>query len=214
MTKIQKKPTRPRTKPPQVRREELLDAAEKLFLARGIAATSVDAIVAGADVAKGTFYLHFASKEQLLAALRQRFIDDYCSEVNAAVGKCRADDWTGRLGAWVAAGVDGYLDHHALHELVFHEFRPERRHATHRNSTVEQLSLLLAAGNSAGAWSVENPSLNATMLFHALHAALDEAAGRKSSTDRNKLVRALQTFFERALALPSGAIPHGARPVL
>jgi AcrR family transcriptional regulator len=214
MTNLRKKPARPRTKPPRVRREELLDAAENLFLARGIAATSVDAIVAGAGVAKGTFYLHFASKEQLLAALRQRFIDDFCSDIGAAVDRCRADDWRGRLGAWIAAGVGGYLDHHALHELVFHEFRPEHRHTAHGNSTVDQLALLLAAGNSAGAWSVEDPSLNATMLFHALHAALDEAAARKSNADRRKLVRALQAFFERALALPAGAVTHRARGVL
>jgi Bacterial regulatory proteins, tetR family len=37
--------TRPRTKPPEVRRRGLMDAAERLFLAQGIAATSVDAIV-------------------------------------------------------------------------------------------------------------------------------------------------------------------------
>ena len=68
-------PARPRTKPAEIRREELLDAAEQLFLTRGIAATSVDAIVGGADVAKGTFYLHFQSKEHLLAALQHGLPD-------------------------------------------------------------------------------------------------------------------------------------------
>src|SRR5271156_6479687 len=142
-TNINKPPrprTRPRTKPPEIRREELMDAAERLFLAQGIAATSVDAIVAGADVAKGTFYLHFQSKEQLLAALQQRFIDDFCADLQAAIDQRPANDWQGRLRAWVAAGVNGYLDRIALHEVVFHEFRPQDRHATHRNSTVEHLA--------------------------------------------------------------------------
>lgn len=44
---------RPRTKPAKVRREELIDAAECLFLAKGIVATSVGDMVATADVAKG-----------------------------------------------------------------------------------------------------------------------------------------------------------------
>ena len=109
---------------PEVRREELLDAAERLFLARGIAATSVDAIVAGADVAKGTFYLHFESKEQLLAALQQRFIDNSCADLRAAIDTCPAGRLAGPSRAWVAAGVDGYLDRIALHDVVFHEFRP------------------------------------------------------------------------------------------
>jgi AcrR family transcriptional regulator len=197
------KSARPRTKPPAVRRGELMDAAEQLFLARGIAATSIDAIVARADVAKGTFYLYFQSKEQLLAALQQRFIDDFCTELRAAVDKCPAGDWKARLRAWVAAGVDGHLDRIELHEVVFHEFRPDDPHTTHRNSTVDQLADFLAQGTRAGAWSIKDPRLLATMLFHALHGAVHETAARKK-IDRNSLVRALQAFFERAVtALPS-----------
>ena len=196
---------RPRTKPPEVRREELLDAAETLFLTHGIAATSVDAIVAGADVAKGTFYLHFDSKEHLLSALRQRYIDDYCKELQAAMDECPPDDWRGRLRAWVAAGVDGYLDHRALHDLVFHEFRPEPRHAAHKNSTADQLSDFLSAGSAAGAWTLGDPRLTAMMLFHALHGALEEGCARSpnadSPIDREQLTRTLYAFFEHALAL-------------
>ena len=206
-----RKTAQPRTKPPQIRREELLDAAETRFLARGIAATSVDAIVAGAGVAKGTFYLHFDSKEQLLAALQQRYIDNLCSELQGAMNKCRPDDWRGRLGAWVVAGVDGYLNRQALHDLVFHQFRPEQRQAAHKNTTVDQLADFLAAGSLAGAWPLEDPRLTAMMLFHALHGALDELATHKSNVRRRRLVRALQSLFERALGLPADAIPRTVR---
>jgi AcrR family transcriptional regulator len=205
-----RKTAQPRTKPPEVRREELLDAAETRFLARGIAATSVDAIVAGAGVAKGTFYLHFDSKEQLLAALQQRFIDNLCSELRAAMNGCRPDDWKGRLDAWVAAGVAGYLKRQALHDLVFHQFRPERRHATHENTTVDQLAEFLTAGGLAGAWSLQDPRLTAMMLFHALHGALDEVATHGPKVHRRRLTHALQSFFERALGLPKDAITRSA----
>ncbi len=192
------KPSRPRTKPPEVRREELMDAAEQLFLAQGIAATSVDAIVAGADVAKGTFYLHFQSKEHLLAALQQRFIDNFGADIRAAIERRPVNDWKGRLRAWVAGSVSGYLGRIALHELVFHEFRPDHRHATHRNTTVDQLAEFLAQGNSAGAWTIEDPRLLAILLFHALHGAVDDAATR-GRLNRKRLTRSLQEFFERAI---------------
>ena len=52
---------RPRTKPPQQRRDELMDAAQRLFLKQGVGPTTIDQITSGADVAKGTFYLHFSS---------------------------------------------------------------------------------------------------------------------------------------------------------
>jgi AcrR family transcriptional regulator len=194
------KSVRPRTKPPAIRREELMDAAEHLFLARGIAATSVDAIVARADVAKGTFYLHFQSKERLLAALQQRFIDDFCAELQTAIDRCRPGDWRARLRAWVAAGVDGYLDRRALHDLVFHEFRPEGGRATHKNSTVDQLAEFLRQGARAGAWSIRDPRLQAIMLFHALHGAVDHAT-TKSRVSRKLLTRTVQRFFASALSV-------------
>lgn len=50
-------------------REALLGAAEDLFGRHGFGAVSVDEIVARAGVAKGTFYNHFADKEDLAANL-------------------------------------------------------------------------------------------------------------------------------------------------
>ena len=60
-------------------RAALLGAAEELFGARAISSVSVDEIVARAGVAKGTFYNHFADKEDLaahLAVLIRRSVRD------------------------------------------------------------------------------------------------------------------------------------------
>jgi len=48
-------------------RAEIFQAAMGLFAARGFAASTVEQICAAADVAKGTFFLHFSSKAALLA---------------------------------------------------------------------------------------------------------------------------------------------------
>jgi AcrR family transcriptional regulator len=47
-------------------RGRIREVANQLFLARGFEATTVDAIVNAAGVSKGTFYLHFDRKEDLL----------------------------------------------------------------------------------------------------------------------------------------------------
>ena len=47
-------------------RAAIREAANRLFLERGVAATTVDAICAAADISKGTFYLYFHRKEDLL----------------------------------------------------------------------------------------------------------------------------------------------------
>ncbi len=54
-------------------RERLLETAERLIYASSIQSTGVDAIVRESGAARKSFYLHFSSKEQLIAeALRRR----------------------------------------------------------------------------------------------------------------------------------------------
>ncbi|KIL97592.1 Transcriptional regulator TetR family [Paramagnetospirillum magnetotacticum MS-1] len=63
--------TRTRSKP-SAKREAILDAAQRLFLVEGYAATSMDAVAAGAEVSKATIYAHFEGKDQLFAAIMHR----------------------------------------------------------------------------------------------------------------------------------------------
>ena len=53
-------------------RTELLAAAEELAAKRGLDTVSVDEITASANVAKGTFYVHFTDKSELVRAIGER----------------------------------------------------------------------------------------------------------------------------------------------
>jgi AcrR family transcriptional regulator len=53
-------------------RDALLDAAGRVFVERGFAGASVEAIAADAGYTRGAFYSNFASKEELFAELLQR----------------------------------------------------------------------------------------------------------------------------------------------
>lgn len=54
------------------RRNEILDAAERLFLERPEVLASMDELAEAAGIAKGTLYLYFPSKEEVLVALHER----------------------------------------------------------------------------------------------------------------------------------------------
>ena len=56
-------------KEPEVRSEELLDAAQHLFAANGYEKTMIRDIVRKVGVAKGTFYYYFPTKEAALEAI-------------------------------------------------------------------------------------------------------------------------------------------------
>lgn len=57
------------------RREEILDAARRVFASRGFRGTTIADIAEDAGIALGTIYLYFPSKEDVYAALRQRLMD-------------------------------------------------------------------------------------------------------------------------------------------
>ena len=107
-----------RTKPAEQRRADLLAAGEALFLARGIAATSLEDITRRAGVSKGLFYLYFPSKEDLVLALQEQFSRQLAERVAAAADIPAA--WTAKLDACVQASFECYRDLHDLHEVLFH----------------------------------------------------------------------------------------------
>jgi len=56
-----------RTRKKERTRAQIYDAAMQLFLARGYDAVTIDEICEAADVARGTFFLHFPAKDALLS---------------------------------------------------------------------------------------------------------------------------------------------------
>lgn len=53
----------------EVRKQEILMVARELFVTKGYDQTSVNDILKIVDIAKGTFYYYFKSKEEVLAAI-------------------------------------------------------------------------------------------------------------------------------------------------
>ena len=196
--------SRPRTKPPEERRDELMNAALRLFLKHGVGPTTIEQITSGADVAKGTFYLYFSSKEEVLAALGKRFAEELLAGIKAAIAAKRNEDWTGKLATWARAGVAGYLDAIRLHDVVFAgSHRPPTRKGLVDNIIIDHLARLLQAGAAAGAWSIDDPRSTAIFLFGGLHGLVDDACISEKRVSRSRLAQQLEQFCLRTVGLPS-----------
>ena len=68
------------------RKQELLKIAYDMFLSRGYENTSVDEIIAEAQIAKGTFYYYFPSKEQLLEDVIEMMIESESETAGQIIG--------------------------------------------------------------------------------------------------------------------------------
>jgi len=195
--------SRPRTKPPEERREELMNAAQGLFLEHGVAPTTIEQITTAADVAKGTFYLYFSSKEDILTALGDRFGQEHLKKIQAAIAEKKPEDWQGKLATWASAGVASYLDSIRLHDILFYGSRPATREGLVDNVVIDHLVELLQAGADAGAWTIDDPRFTAVFLFSGLHAVVDDAYSKEKRVNRTRLTQRLERLCFRAVGLPS-----------
>ncbi len=195
------KKSRPRTKPPEERREELMNAAERLFLKHGVGPTTIEQITLAADVAKGTFYLYFSSKEDVLAALEERFSRDLLTKIKSAVEEEPEKDWRGKLAAWVAACVHGYLDSIRLHDILFYTTRQTTREGLVDNIVIDHLVELLQCGADEGVWSIDSPRPLAVFVFSGLHAVVDDAYSKGEHMNRSRLIRRIEQMCARTLGM-------------
>jgi AcrR family transcriptional regulator len=194
-----KSKSRPRTKPPEERRDELMNAAERLFLELGVGPTTIEQITSGAGVAKGTFYLHFSSKDDIRAALGERFGQQLLTKITAAIADKQKQDWKGKLATWAATCVNGYLDSIQLHDILFYGSQPKEREGLVNHVVVDHLVALLEAGVDNGAWSIDDPRFTAVFLFSGLHGVVDDAYSKEKRVNRNRLVERLERQFSRAV---------------
>lgn len=79
------------------RRDQILSAAERLLASGDLETAAMDDVARAAGLAKGTLYLYFRTREELLLGLLERGLDDWLDAVDAAL--------TGGQGWLPASGV-------------------------------------------------------------------------------------------------------------
>jgi AcrR family transcriptional regulator len=192
---------RPRTKPPEERRDELMSAAERLFLKQGFGPTTIEQITAAAQVAKGTFYLYFKSKEDVRSGLGERFARDHLARIKTAVARKSQTDWKGRLAGWAAASVSFYLDSIKLHDVLFYEGRSPTREGLIDNIAITDLADMLRSGAEAGAWAIDDARSTAVFLFSGMHGVVDDAYSKELQVNRRRLAQRLEHLCFNAVRL-------------
>ncbi|WP_163509391.1 TetR/AcrR family transcriptional regulator [Fodinicola acaciae] len=179
----------PRTKPSEERRADLLDAAEELVLRDGVDALRIDDVTLGAGVAKGTFYLHFKTKDELIAALAERYVQRF-----VACQREASDGYAGveRIQRWLVAGIDTYTTDNRLHDVLF-------RHPAHTVYSGHNLAAGDLRDLLVETVDLPDPDATAILLYHALHGAADHVLHTPADRDRivAELVRLCQLVTAR-----------------
>jgi AcrR family transcriptional regulator len=183
----------PRRQPPDVRREQLLDAAEQVLVQRGLRATTVADVAEAAGVAKGTMYLYYESKDDLLAGLRSRYLEQYAEALRPSPDKSVSD----RIRQMIVGLFDFAGGHHDLHHLLFHEagFSEDDAFASVRDG----LTALIAEGVETGELRAQDVPTAAAFVLHGVHGALVDWLHGSSRTARRRVANEVADLVDRAL---------------
>lgn len=169
---------------PDVRRSELLKAALVVLRDVGPQRARVEDITHAAGAAKGTFYLYFASWNDLLAALREHLVASYAAEVRAKLADLSAMKWSD-IESECVRFVDFVVGLGDLHEAIFHG--PGIEHPVNKERSADALiAEMINAGIAAGTCRPVAAELAAPLLFSVLHATADAIArtgGREVKLD-------------------------------
>jgi TetR/AcrR family acrAB operon transcriptional repressor len=139
----------------EVRREEILAAAQACFREEGYHRTTVDDIAARAGLSKGAIYWHFKGKREVFYALFDRYLESFEAYPQAATGAPSAPEAFRRMAAVFREGIDEIMELVDLHfEYVAHASRERdlgdryrRMYETFRTVIEEQVSRGMREGD-------------------------------------------------------------------
>lgn len=193
----------------------LVDVAEDLFTTHGYASTSLDAIVAGAQVTKGALYHHFSGKQALFEAVFERVESDASRVIQKSL-RGHKDPWDkARAGLRAFLGV---VQEPRYRRIVIQEgpsvLGYERYREQEERSTFANVLEIVRAVLSAGTWNLDEEMLQtfARIFFGAMSSAGESvssaddpiAAATRVETAIGFILAGFQALADTGVELPAG----------
>ena len=205
--------TGPLTDKGQARQAELLAAARLVFERQGFLDTRVADIVAEANVAQGSFYTYFDSKDTIFRAVAQGVID---ATLTALHTDARAEDPFVRVRDAMQRFVDAYRPNARIIALIEQvgTFTPEMRdmRLALRSAFVDRSARGIRRLQQDG---IADPDLDVPVVAEVLGAMVDHTCnvwlnlGQKF--DEDALLATLTTVWARAIGVDAWLPDRSAR---
>ena len=195
------------------RRNEILDAAERLFSEKGFDGTSTNDILAAVGIARGTLYHHFPSKESIMDALIERQTARMLQEARNIAADRQKPVIERIIGAILALKVAGG----SRNEMVAHLHKPQNAlmHEKTQRAIVAGLTPVLAGlvreGTDQGLFRTPYPLESAEMAVVCALAVFDEGTVPLTEEERAGRIRAFLFNAERLLGAETGALSRVAQ---
>ena len=192
------------------RKNEILDAAEDLFAAKGYEETSTGDILDRVGIARGTLYYHFRSKEEILDALIERMNRGLIARAEKIAGD-RSIPVVERIVRTIAGmnleDGESTIGHEVLEQV--HKPQNALMHQKMQqgilDGVVPVISSLVEEGNTQGIFHADYPRETTEMLILYASIAFDSRLGQTPEELGNR-VQAIIRNTEKLLGVESGSL--------
>jgi TetR/AcrR family transcriptional regulator, cholesterol catabolism regulator len=150
------------------RRDAIIDTSARLFARQGYHATGIMELCAANDLGKGALYHYIGSKEELLAAIHDRVMDEVMQGADRAItaGETPSQQLV-LLGSELLDVIHRYPDHVwvFLHEFPALTGARAERFRSRRRDYEARVEMVLRSGIEAGEFRDVDPWLTARAWF-------------------------------------------------
>lgn len=186
------------------KRDLILDAAARVMAERGYTGLKMEDVAAGAGVGKGTLYLYFSSKEQLLESVVRDAIDRYSDRMVEIAGSDRPGRDT--LADLVRYTIEYASGNRAMTRVAFEGMsglRPEFRDwlLSRREQTLEIIAGMIARACERNDMRRLDPGLAAEVVVGTMNAMAAASMIGGLSADREATVEQVTDMLWRGLGL-------------
>ena len=198
------------TKPPEERRAEIIQASRKLFLKEGFNDAAVSRIVRAIGVAQGTFYYYFSTKEQVLDAVIEEYVQDLGGAFDAILADATREPWTSlQLMVRTELGFDA----RRARELYSIKGGDVHTRLFSRVTAVlaPRYGMIIERGMARGGFSTPHPDLVAESILLHLHFLFDRDVLGWSPVQYARRLQAAERLIEVLLQIPAHSLDFHSR---
>lgn len=198
----------------EFRVREIIEAARRVFTREGFKKASMDKIADEAGLAKGTVYLYFPTKDQLVAATLEAGAEGFFGL--ARDRSSGPGDPVERLRALVLAMIGHAEEDRDFQRALFGELNewlvdPNRlvmvqQMVAQHDSFISYIASIIAEGIRQGTFNSQDPDRAARYLFHLLGGNFRERLIGVNSQSVEESARDISSFFINAIT------PKGTKP--
>lgn len=197
-----------------VRRNEILDVAERLFGTKGFDGTNTTDILNEIGIARGTLYYHFKSKEDILDAMIERMTGSLVVKANEIARKTDVPVLQRLTLMMMALNVKNDLGHEIMEQIhkpqnaLMHQKMQERLLA----GVNPIITSLIEEGIAQGICQTDYPAEVAEMTLLYSNTAFDDLAGYSGEERQRKIVAFIYNL-ERLLGMERDSLREAILPI-